>query len=381
MHRDTEAALTRRVFRLIETGSTDSADTIYHLPIRNFVDLDYHQAELEGLFYPHPQAVGFSAEVASPGRFITRTIVGGLPVIVTRDERHQLHALVNVCRHRGARVVEASEGEARQLTCSFHAWCYGLDGSLTTIPDAESFDGLTKHDHALSSLPVEERHGLIWVQVPGARPMKVAQWLGSGLDEELSSYALAGYSLYRQQVFSLSANWKLAMDGFLESYHVRSLHRNSIGAYFYSNLSTVDEIGRHLRLVLPRRRIDRMFERPQEEWSLLDNAVVVYVSLPGVVFAWQSGHFDVFVMRPDKNHPGRCSVTLGMLIPDTRGDETDLWQRNWERTTATIATEDFAQAENIQAGFSAGIQDYLTIGRNELGMQRFYERIRTLVGA
>ena len=62
MRRETEAALTTRVRKLIETGSTDSADAIYHLPIRNFVDLDYHQAELEGLFYPYPQAVGFVSE-------------------------------------------------------------------------------------------------------------------------------------------------------------------------------------------------------------------------------------------------------------------------------------------------------------------------------
>ena len=380
MHPETEAALTTRVLRLIETSSTDSAETIYHLPIRNFVDLDYHQTDLEGLFYPHPQAVGFSSEVASPGRFITRVAAGGLPLIVTRDERHRLHALVNVCRHRGARVMDAPEGETRQLTCPFHAWCYGLDGAITAIPGADSFAGMSREYHALVAMTVGERHGLIWVQTPGTEPVSIADWLGEDLDAELDGFRLAGYHLECRQEFEVHANWKLTMDGFLESYHVRSLHRDSIGSYFYSNLGTVDKLGRHIRMVLPRQRIDRMFERPEEEWSLLDNAVVVYVTLAGVVLVWQSGHFDIFFMQPDERRADWCRVTLGMLVPHDRRHETELWQRNWERATSTIAEEDFVQAENIQAGFATGIQDHLTIGRNELGMQHFYEGVKTLLG-
>lgn len=364
----------------METGSTDSADTIYHLPIRNFVDLDYHQAELEGLFYPHPQAVGFASEVANPGRFITRVTAGGLPLIVTRDERNRLHALVNVCRHRGARIMDAPEGETRQLTCPFHAWCYGLDGAITAIPGADGFEGMSREDHALAALPVEERHGLIWVQNRREGAVSIADWLGPALDQELAAFRLVDYHLQYRQEFEVHANWKLTMDGFLESYHVRSLHRDSIGPYFYSNVSTVDKLGRHIRTVLPRRRIDRMLELPEEEWSLLDNAVVVYATLAGAVLAWQSGHFDVFLMRPDEQRADRSRVTLGMLVPEHRRDETELWQRNWERTTSTVAAEDFVQAENIQAGFAAGIQEHLTIGRNELGMQHFYQEIKTLLG-
>lgn len=380
MRQDTQADLTKRVRRLIDTGSTDVADTIYRLPVRNFVDLDYHQAELDELFYAFPQAVGFSTELNGPEQFITRPMVGGRSLIVTRDEDHALHALLNVCRHRGARVVERARGEASQLTCPFHAWCYSLDGTLKEIPGKEGFAGIDDADHALVSLPVEERHGVIWV-LPRCDPsIAVSDWLGKPLDGELSSFDLSGYTLYRQQSFSVSANWKLTVDGFLESYHVSALHRRSIGAYFYSNLNTVDELGPHLRLVLPRRRIDRMFELPEAQRSLLDNAVVVYVVLPGVEFAWQSGHFDVFFMRPDEKNPARCTVTLGMLVPSACRDESSLWARNWERTT-TITAEDFTQAANIQTGFSAGAQRYLTIGRNELGMQLFYRAIQRVVGS
>ena len=254
-----------------------------------------------------------------------------------------------------------------------------MNGDLRAIPAADGFEGMDKSKHALASVPVEERHGLIWVQRPGARAVPIADWLGSELDEELSSYGLSGFELHRQREFEVAANWKLTMDGFLESYHVRSLHRNSIASYFYSNLSTVDTLGRHLRMVLPRRRIDHMFELPPEQWSLLDNAVVVYVTLAGVVLAWQSGHFDIFLMRPHQKDPGRSRVTLGMLVPRDRRDDPELWERNWERTTSTIASEDFVQAENIQAGFGSGVQDHLTIGRNELGMQLFYQAVKTLL--
>ena len=347
MHRDNQVDLAKRVRALIEKGATDVADRVYRLPVCKFTDLDYHQAELEGLFYEHPQVVGFSSELNSSDTFITRTIVGGTSLIVTRDESRALHALRNVCRHRGARVVEPESGEARQLMCPFHAWCYSLDGSLAVIPGSEGFTGIDKAEHALVKLPVEERHDLIWIHPCRGKLVLVHDWLGKTLDEELSSFNLAQYTLFRQQTFPVQANWKLMVDGFLESYHVRVLHRNSIGAYFYSNINSVDLLGRHLRLVLLRRRIDRMFDLAEDHWSLLDNAVVVYVVIPGLVVAWQSGHFDVFRIWPDKDNPAHSMVTLSMLISHGRRDETALWERNWERISATIAAEDFAQAANI----------------------------------
>ena len=380
MHREVQVELAKRLCALIDKGSTELAERVYHLPVSKFIDLDYHQAELEGLFYEMPQPVGFSAELNLPDRFITRTLVDGSSLIVTRDRNHQLHALLNVCRHRGARVVESASGKASRLICPFHAWCYSLDGNLVAIPGNEGFPGLSKADYSLVKLSVEERHGLIWLHPRRDKSTLLSAWLGTALDEELSSFDLAQYTLFRQQTFPVRANWKLTMDGFLESYHVGALHRNSIGAYFYSNLNCVDVLGRHLRLVLPRRRIDRMFELTEDHWSLLDNTVVVYVVIPGLVIAWQSGHFDVFRMCPDRDNPAKTQVTLSMLIPYARCDETDLWERNWERTTTTIGMEDFAQAAKIQSGFAAKAQRHLTVGRNEMGMQSFYRSIEHLVG-
>ena len=249
MHRETEAALTARVHKLIQTGSTDSAEEIYRLSVRKFVDLDYHQAELVELFYARPQAVAFSSEIRGPGRFVTRSSAAGLPLILVRDEQGRAHALVNVCRHWGARVVAASAGEAERFTCPFHAWCYGLDGTISAIPGADGFAGMAREERGLVTLPVEERHGLIWVRGREAKATPVRDWLGEELDDELSGFELDGYTLTHHQDFDIQANWKLTMDGFLESYHVRSLHRNSIGPYFYSNVNTVDQLGRHLRMV------------------------------------------------------------------------------------------------------------------------------------
>ena len=85
------------------------------------------------------------------------------------------------------------------------------------------------------------------------------------------------------------------------------------------------------------------------------------------------------MMKPSIADPGRCGIRLGLLVPEDRVEETELWERNWERVTSTISTEDFAQAEQIQAGFATGIQSELLIGRTELGMQLFYQAIEGLV--
>ena len=45
-----------------------------------------------------------------------------------------VHAFVNRCAHRGALVRREVSGNATSHICIYHQWCYGLDGTLKSIP-------------------------------------------------------------------------------------------------------------------------------------------------------------------------------------------------------------------------------------------------------
>lgn len=89
--------------------------------------------------------------------------VGRESIIVIRDEQLKIHALFNVCRHRGSLVCLAPEGQRKRLTCPYHAWTYGLDGSLQSARFmAEDFDPL---EHGLHRCHVRVYYGFIFLNL------------------------------------------------------------------------------------------------------------------------------------------------------------------------------------------------------------------------
>src|SRR5207248_2577651 len=81
---------------------------------------------------------------------------------VRRTAAGTLRAFANVCRHRGARVVDGCGSGKRALSCPYHGWTYGLDGGLVDVPGEEGFAGLSREEHSLRPLPVAEKYGLVW---------------------------------------------------------------------------------------------------------------------------------------------------------------------------------------------------------------------------
>ena len=79
----------------------------------------------------------------------------------------------------------------------------------------------------------------------------------------------------------------------------------------------------------------------------------------------QAGHVELFSLRPHPTDPGRSIARLTMLVPADRTDETDLWDRNWERVNVTIPDEDFAAAVDVQRNIDAGAVDQIRVGANE----------------
>lgn len=375
-----ELELGDRLLHHLADGTTDLGPATREVPVSVYTDPGRHQAELAALSTV-PSAVCFASEVRKPGSYVAVRL-GSLPVLVTRDGDGALHGMLNVCRHRGSPLVGEGAGSARVLSCPFHAWSYDLGGRLRQVTEPGTVGEVCQDERSLVPLPVEERHGLLWLTgSPGSSPgTTMRHWLGDGLDGVLADLDLGSFVLHRSAQFDVGCNWKMITDGFLETYHLRYLHRNTIAPYFESNLLAVDTWGDHQRSVLPKSRLHReLTEVAREEWDVLAHTTIAHVLFPTTVLQWQAGHLEAFLIRPDESDPGRCRVRLGFLVPRDRAHETDRWDRNWDRVVETIPAEDFAQSALIQAGLASGANETLLLGRTEAGLQRFLASVDRLV--
>jgi phenylpropionate dioxygenase-like ring-hydroxylating dioxygenase large terminal subunit len=98
--------------------------------------------------------------------------------------------MLNVCRHRGTRLVFERAGIASTFTCVLHAWTYDLCGRFGTIPISRCAPLERRDDSALVALACEVRHGFVWVvPSPAARTVPLAEWLDA-VDAELARYDL-----------------------------------------------------------------------------------------------------------------------------------------------------------------------------------------------
>ena len=194
------------------------------LPGGWYVDPGVLVGERERIFEREWQYAGLAAQIPAAGDFFTCRI-GFLPVVVTRDEDGAIHAMVNVCRHRGFQVVEEECGNRRSLQCGYHAWTYNLDGRLRAAPRADRNPEFDPSGIRLPELACETLGPFIFVN-PSLEAASVSERLTPWLDE-MSDTGIDLNQLGRcdaRRTFEFDANWKVVAENTVECYHCPGAH-------------------------------------------------------------------------------------------------------------------------------------------------------------
>ncbi len=372
--------LINRLFTYLDTGTTAMAPEVGHNPITAYTCPDRLAREEQMLFRGMPLFMGFSSDWPEPGAFVAQDMAG-VPVLVTRGADGRLNAFLNVCRHRGAPVVEGS-GRRKLFTCPYHAWSYDCDGKLVAVPDERSFTGCARADYGLTAIPIVERDGLVWIGLTPGATLDLDAHLG-GVGTDLASYGFARFQPFDSIRMTRRMNWKSIVDTFLEGYHLPALHKRTVDPILYGNTLTFDTFGRHIRMAIPRRTFDELRGRPETEWDIIPYTAIIYVLVPNTLLIAQRGHFEMWRSFPIPGKPDEATIDFALYTPGPIETDKarDFYRRNWDLALRTVDQEDFPLGEAIYRGYASGAQDAVTYGRNEPGLIHYHRVLRQAIGA
>jgi choline monooxygenase len=197
------------------------------LPPWCYTSTAFYQREVETIFRKVWNFVGHVSQIHKPGDYFTLNFAG-VPTIILRDGAGQLRAFANTCRHRGSELLEGS-GHCRTIVCPYHSWSYGLDGALLGAPEMKETTGFNPSQNGLIPLRLDSWGGFLFLCFDNTAP-DLAHYLGD-LPERTAPYGLADMACVRRKEFMLECNWKLFVENAKESYHIATVHRNTINRY------------------------------------------------------------------------------------------------------------------------------------------------------
>jgi phenylpropionate dioxygenase-like ring-hydroxylating dioxygenase large terminal subunit len=371
--------------------STDQVDHQLAVDPSIYTDPEYARLERERVFARVPVIACHSSELAEAGSFLTMRLPNNEAMLV-RQADGSVHAFVNACRHRGSLVESQERGVcAKRLQCPYHGWSYNLDGSLRSATHEVSFGDFDHIAAGLIRLPVQERHGFIWVIDRAGVELDVASWLGEEMDAILASYAMGEYVCFQAGSFHEQCNWKVLQDAFLDGYHIQFVHRETAAKMTYTNILTLEDHGRHTRFMSPRKKLGKLLEE-RDGAELSDDEIRQYINvshglLPNATLLFLPDHIQLLSFYPDPRDPARSRMEQRLIVPPQEASGWDqerwqsTWDRNWKINSDILLDEDFPIARGTQRALESADAGPLIIGRNEVANHVFHRELSKLVAA
>ena len=197
-------------------------------PVEAYISHAYAEAEGDRLWSNVWQHAGRVEEIPETGNFITYDISND-SILIVRTGPGTIKAFHNVCPHRGRRLVDTPKGangacgSSKRFVCGYHAWTFDTDGQATRILEKEDWQGkLTGARSCLSEVKVDEWGGWIWINMdPDCVPLR--QYLEPAATI-LDPFAFDKMRYRFRQWVVFDCNWKVALEAFMEPYHVAGTH-------------------------------------------------------------------------------------------------------------------------------------------------------------
>lgn len=348
-----------------------------------YTEPEWAEADLEAIFARTWQWVCHVEQLGRPGSYVSASIAG-MPVAVVRDRDGSLRAFYNVCKHRAHELLSGS-GVTGSIVCPYHAWVYGLDGTLRGARRADRMETFDKSEICLDEVRVEEFCGFVYVNLDrDARPL-AEQAPDLAIEIERWAPDVAELTHARRLTYDVRSNWKNVIDNFLECYHCHIAHKEFVDLVDMDTYEVVThgiwsshfaEAGTHENAAYD---VAGATVNEHAVWWLWPNTCLL--RYPG------RGNFMVFQIVPAG--PDRTLETWDFYLETSEPSDAEVQSIRY--IDEVLQQQDIALVESVQRGmgtpaFSQGriVYDPAGSGLSEHGVHHFHglvlDAYRSLVG-
>ncbi|HEY3786992.1 MAG TPA: aromatic ring-hydroxylating dioxygenase subunit alpha [Steroidobacteraceae bacterium] len=352
------------------------------LPAWAYSHPEMTRLEFERILRPSWQIICHVNSIPRPGDYLTFDF-GPESLVAIRSPQGEVQVFHNVCRHRGARILEGTGHCPGTITCPYHGWSYRLTGELIGMPVRESFPGLERAQHALKPVRTTILFGFVFACLAGEPPPLESSW-GHFLEDFAPHRFESLEPLGPLYLEHWDVDWKIAMDNYLESYHVPIGHPGLFRMFTpdYDDQANLPGIARG---------ISWMRERPSSKWSermyqqLIGQVTTdlpeahrrrwsFYSMLPNLGIDVFPDQMDFFQVLP--RGPGKCTIRGGSFArPDARR-EMKVVRYLAMRINRQVQREDEFLCRRVQRGLASSSYEPGPLSQLESCMLEFHDLLR-----
>ena len=374
MEKSQRIAIAKEILDLIEGGEPYMGGESWEGDIGRFIDKDRFELEKQKLFLERPQLIALTADIPNPGDYYA-TDIAGKPVIITRNKDGKAQAFLNACRHRGVKLAEGC-GNGKGFTCPYHGWTFDNDGKLISVPSRGAFDIAQLADRDLIKLPTHEEVGVIVIHPQPGAELDFDAFLGpmKGVLEDMDLAAWEVIATHREPA---RINWKHAVDGGMEAYHVPFLHPETFrsdGGGFLPH----KQFGDHHAFITSGPDIRELRNLPESEWPHSCHWGSVNAIFPNTVIGGGPRQPVVFFQRTEPmTEPGVCNYNYRLYGKPVSTDAEKEARKAAIKLFMTVAfEEDLPTQISSQIMMESGAVKSVLFGKREAcltGMHKGYD--------
>ena len=373
-----DSEVMERLVGHIRDGSTDLAETALKVPTAHFTSMARAEAEI-ALLKSRPLVVAHVSDVPLPGSFITCEYLG-MALLVVRQKDGSVGVFRNMCRHRGGRVETAEQGRKQIFMCAYHGWSYAAEGgALKVVPYEETAGGYDRTCNSLIRLPSEVRHGMVFATLSGAPMKAVAEYLTDAIDAQIAPWRLDASIGFIDETVALDINWKLVMDGTIDSLHAQFLHPKpgGVGSRSVNHSAVFKEYGPHGKMFMGRAKLKTLIDGGADVSGSSKYIGSVMHIYPNIVFVEAPEHVELWSVWPDVKDPTKCTVRFRFFVrPEIVSPEMEARVRkSWDILREAGMEEDFPMEASIQKNAGAWPEGAFQYGRNEKCAQHLHRQL------